>query len=674
MMSQLRIFSASALLIFAQITFGDEPAIQSFLNRPIISTTQTLAEVQSFTEARIPKLATFEKIEDWENHANFLRRAIFEQVYRGEAESWIGAQTKIEWLDTIPGGDSYRIKKVRFEALPGLWIPASLYEPVNLLSNKVPAVLNLSGHEPEGKVVGYKQIRCINLAKRGMLALNVEWFGMGQLRTPGFDHGKLNQLDLCGTSGVAPFYFAMKRALDLLLAHENADPERVAVTGLSGGGWQTIFISAVDSRVTLCDPVAGYSSFRTRARHFQDLGDSEQTPSDFAIKVDYTHLTALLAPRPALLTFNAKDNCCFASAHALPPLLEAAAPIYKLYGKEKNLRSHVNEVPGDHNYEKENREEFYKMLGEFFFPSNTAFSAAEISCDSEIKTKEQLDVPLPAGNLDFHAIAVQLAAKLPRTADAPQNLSMFLKWQQMTRAKLSMKIKPAWFAVTPEKTGDEERDGIKARFWKLKLNKEWTVPVTELSRGETTNATIVLADKGRASAAVEIEKLLAAGRRVFAVDPFYFGESKISSHDYLFALLVAGVGDRPLGQQASQIIAISRWAQSTNGAPVAIAAIGPRMSLIALAASALEPRAIASLELHDSFGSLKEIIEQDWKVNQAPEVFCFGLLDAVDIRHLTALTSPRPVTFQRASARLQKELTGLQPLFDGRGGKLELKP
>ena len=40
----------------------------------------------------------------------------------------------------------------------------------------------------------------------------------------------------------------MTRGLDLLLAHEHADPTRVGVTGLSGGGWQTIFISALDSR------------------------------------------------------------------------------------------------------------------------------------------------------------------------------------------------------------------------------------------------------------------------------------------------------------------------------------------------------------------------------------------------------------------------------------------
>src|SRR5436309_9324288 len=134
---------------------------------------------------------------------------------------------------------------------------------------------------------------------------------MGQLRSPGYTHYRMNQLDLCGTSGLAPFYLAMSRALDVLLALPGADRERVAVSGLSGGGWQTIFVSSLDPRVTLSNPVAGYSSFRTRVRFVTDLGDSEQTPCDLASVADYTHLTAMLADRAALLTFNSKDNCCF---------------------------------------------------------------------------------------------------------------------------------------------------------------------------------------------------------------------------------------------------------------------------------------------------------------------------------------------------------------------------
>ena len=113
-------------------------------------------------------------------------------------------------------GAGYRIKKLRYEALPGLWIPALLYEPDNLGDKRVPVVMNVNGHDGKGKVAPYKQIRCINQAKRGMLALNVEWLGMGQLRTPGFMHYRMNQLDLCGTSGLAPFYLSMSRGLDLL--------------------------------------------------------------------------------------------------------------------------------------------------------------------------------------------------------------------------------------------------------------------------------------------------------------------------------------------------------------------------------------------------------------------------------------------------------------------------
>jgi hypothetical protein len=52
--------------------------------------------------------------------------------------------------------------------------------------------------------VAYKQINCINQARQGMFAANVEWFSFGQLAGPGFNHAKMNQLDLCGGSRIAP--------------------------------------------------------------------------------------------------------------------------------------------------------------------------------------------------------------------------------------------------------------------------------------------------------------------------------------------------------------------------------------------------------------------------------------------------------------------------------------
>jgi hypothetical protein len=189
------------------------------------------------------------------------------------------------------------------------------------------------------------------------------------------------------------------------------------------------------------------------------------------------------------------------------------------------------------------------------------------------------------------------------------------------------------------------------------------VPAVELVRGEPKETTILIADAGRKSAAADVEKLLAAGQRVIAVDPFYFGESKIASHDFLFALLVAAVGDRALGLQASQIAAVARWAESEHKAPVALLAIGPRTSTAALVAAGLETKAIGKVELRGSLGSLKEVIEQNRTVAEMPEIFCFGLLEAFDVKQLAALTAPRPVQFVGASERVKTELAGLKAWY-----------
>jgi dienelactone hydrolase len=623
--------------------------VSNWLSRPILGPAQTETEVQTFSERRVPLMPEARNGREWRHTAERLRREMLERVvFRGEATRWRKGKTKVEWLDTInpdtgvgvDGGPGYRIKKLRYEALPGLWIPALLYEP-EIISGKVPVALNLNGHEPPGKAVTNKQVRCINLARRGMLVLNPEWLGFGQLNGPNYRHAFMNQLDLCGTSGLSPFHLAMQRGLDLLLSLEHADPRRVAVSGLSGGGWQTIFLGALDPRVTLANPVAGYSSFLTRARHGSDLGDSEQHPCDMATVLDYTHLTAMRAPRPTLLTYNAKDDCCFASDHALPPLLDAARPIFKLLGKPENLRTHINYEPGTHNFDRENREAFYRMLGDHFYPGDKEFSPVEIPCNAEIKTAGQLRVELPANNADFHSLALALSEKLPRHPEIPSGKPALSEWQRRQRVKLHDLVRATDYAVEATRMGDEEADGVKATCWQLKLGNDWTLPVVELSHGQPKGTTIIVADEGRKNSAAEVERQLAAGQRVLAVDLFYFGESKIARFDGRYALLISAVGERPLGIQASQLNAVADWAKSSHQKKsVNVVAMGPRHSLIALVAAALSPGGSDSLELHGALGSLKEIIGKNWNVDQKPEMFCFGLLEAFDLKQLEALASP----------------------------------
>lgn len=613
--------------------------LSTILSREIIGPRLSLNEVQDYIELRLPQLPSFGSRREWTWYADGVRRNMLERVvFRGEAKVWRDAPTRVEWLETIPGGAGYRIRKLRYEALPRLWIPALLYEPENL-SGKAPVIMNVNGHDGNGKAAVYKQIRCINQAKRGMLALNVEWLGMGQLRDAGFVHYRMNQLDLCGTSGLAPFYLSMKRGLDVLLSLPNADPERVAVTGLSGGGWQTIFISALDTRVTLSNPVAGYSCFRTRVRHLKDLGDSEQTPCDMATVADYCHLTAMRAPRPTLLTYNSKDDCCFESGYALPPLMNAAGRFFKLFGKEDCLRSHVNDDPGTHNYEKDNRQAFYRMVGDHFF-AGRIFDATEIPCESEVKTAAELAVAMPAQNENFHTLALSLMKNLPRDPSIPQKTDA--RWQRSRRKQLRDIVRFKDYDAQAAKTGSEEMGDVKATFWKLRIGESWTVPAVELTPSHPKATTLLIADAGRRGVAAHADELLKLGSRVIVFDPFYLGESKIAERDFLFALLVSAIGDRPLGLQSSQIAAIARWAKGKNS-PVTVRAVGPRTSLIALVAAGLETKAIGGLELHGSLNSLKEIIEQDRTVEQMPEIFCFGLLEAFDVPQLTALVAPRMV-------------------------------
>jgi hypothetical protein len=603
-------------------------AVQAAIDVSIVPSDVVLEEVRRFAESRVPAVARAASAQEWEETAGRLRREMMEKVVlRGEAAKWAKTECKVEWLDTIPGGAGYQIRKLRFEALPGLWVPALLYVPDKIVG-RVPVVLNVNGHDPKGKAVEYKQVRCINQAKRGMIALNVEWLGMGQLRGDGFVHYHANQLDLCGTSAVAPFYLSMKRSLDLLLALPNADPQRVAVAGLSGGGWQTIFISSLDERVTLANPVAGYSSFRTRARYPSDLGDTEQTPCDMATVADYTHLTAMRAPRPTLLTFNGKDDCCFAAGHALEPLLQAAGPIFALYGQQANLRSHINEEPGTHNFEQDNREKFYRTLGDHFYPGQP-FDWHEIACKDELKTAEQFDVPLPEKNENFNTLARSLARSLPKPGGG-------------SREMLGRIVHFKSYDVLAEESAAREVDGIKSKAWKLKLGADWTVPAVEVSKGAPRGITIVIADGGRRSAASAIAKLVESGQRVIAVDPFYFGESHISARDNLCALLVAGVGERPLGIQAGQVAAIARWAG--KGAAVNVVAAGPRTSTIALIAAAIEKEAIGAVQVNDPLKSFKLLIEENRSVEQTPELFCFGLLEQFDIKEIVDMVSPRPVS------------------------------
>jgi dienelactone hydrolase len=623
------------LLVSVAVHAAEPSDLEKLLARPILEADQPLIDVQLYCVGRIPKMPEVSSVDQWTREATQLREAVLHDVvYRGKAAEWRDAATRVEWLGTIDGGPGYRIKKLRYEVLPGLWTAGLLYEPEKL-EGKVPVILNVNGHSPEGKAYQPKQLRCINQAKRGMLALNVEWLGMGQLRSDGFQHYRMNQLDLCGSSGVAPFYLAMKRGLDILLELEHADPERLAVTGLSGGGWQTITISSLDTRVKLSVPVAGYSSFITRTEHLKDLGDSEQTPCDLATILDYTHMTAMMAPRPTLLTYNQDDNCCFEAKYALQPLVDAAAPVFELFGKRHNLRTHINYDPGTHNYEQDNREALYRMLRDHFYMGSSGFNVKEIPSEEEIKTAEELFVELPEKNEDFNTLALALAKDLPHDAQLPKD-------REARRERLADLVRFKAYEIDGVKADEQLCGELTVRSWKLTCGP-WNLPCVEVVPKDAGKTAVVCGDAGYEKLAAEAQRLAGEGCRVIMVDLTGVGKSA-PSKAMLFSLLTSAIGDRPIGIEAGQLAAVGRWATKTNeGEPVKLAGVGPRMSVTALIAASQEAEAIESIELTGALGSLKEVIEANKGVDQWPELFCFGLLEAFDVKQIADLVAPREI-------------------------------
>lgn len=620
---------------FVAFTTPPEPW-EGLLKEPLISRNQTVQDVVRFVDRRLPELTLPATSAEHDFQTQKLRNQILEDViFRGTASEWRDAACRVEWLDGEIQGPGYVARKLRFEALPGMWIPAILYEPEGV-NRRVPVVMNLNGHEPLGKAEHHTQLRCVNLARKGMLALNVEWFGMGQLAQPGFSHGRLNQLDVCGASGVAPFYLAMTRGLDLLLEHPFADPNRVAVTGLSGGGWQSIMLGALDTRVTVTNPVAGFSPYRVRIRVLSDLGDSEQTPANLATIADYTHLAAMVAPRPLLLTYNGRD-VRFKPEVTVPPLLAAARPAYALYGKTDFLHVHINQIPGSHNYEQDNREAFYQWLAAHLRQPGETWNDEDIDCTAEVRTAAELNVAMPAQNETFNSLAQRLYRSLPEPTIPSSESHEFETWRRDQRTKLAslVKYQPPTFSVKPVRK--QSGTGWSGQSWVMRVGDEWQLPVIELSPDRYERTVIILADEGRGSQMSVVKELLHDNCRVLAMDPFYFGECTIPKYDYLMSLMINSVGERSLGIQTQQVAAVALWAAQSGTSPVELRAFGPRTSCIGLLTAALEPAAFSRVYLNDAYSSLNVVLTENMSFESAPELFCPDLIVTHDlpvIRHL----------------------------------------
>ena len=173
----------------------------------------------------------------------------------------------------------------------------------------------------------------------------------------------------------------------------------------------------------------------------------------------------------------------------------------------------------------------------------------------------------------------------------------------------------------------------------MHLDDTWSLPLTEYTPPRSRGIELLIADGGRGALAGPLATALAQDRRVIVADIFATGELRT---DPRHQMLVATAGHRPLGIQVGQVLALLATASQKSRA-LHLTAHGRVCPVVALITAALKSQAIASLTTNTLIDSLGRLIDWPLSYDDAPSLYCFGLLAEFDIPDLIALSAPVPL-------------------------------
>src|SRR3569623_919470 len=148
-------------------------------------------------------------------------------------------------------GDGYVVDMLHYQSRPQLYVTANLYRPATVQAGqKLPAVLYVCGHSARGRngnKVAY-QSHGIWFARHGYVCLVVDTLQLGEI---GAVHHGTYHLDRWwwhsrGYTPAGVEAWTGVRSIDYLASRPDVDPNRIAVTGISGGGAATFWVAAAD--------------------------------------------------------------------------------------------------------------------------------------------------------------------------------------------------------------------------------------------------------------------------------------------------------------------------------------------------------------------------------------------------------------------------------------------
>jgi hypothetical protein len=272
-------------------------------------------------------------LEEWEKHRALLVREILEK-----AAIHIDHQLPLDYRETgsvqLKG---YSIKNCLFQTRPGVYATANLYVPDG--KGPFPAVINMHGHWPGGRMGDMVQACGHALALHGYVCLNIDAWGAGERTTvPGIPeyHGANLGASLMnvGETLMGDQVSDNIRGVDLLCSLPYVDASKIGATGASGGGNQTMWLSALDERIKAAMPVVSVGTFESYIMNSNCV--CELLPDGLTF-TEEAGVLGLIAPRSLKICNALQDASPTFRPDEMLRSYHNAAAVFGLYGKADNL-------------------------------------------------------------------------------------------------------------------------------------------------------------------------------------------------------------------------------------------------------------------------------------------------------------------------------------------------
>jgi hypothetical protein len=306
----------------------------------------------------------------WEKRKEELKKCILASLNLSPLPAKLASKPITTSVRKLNG---YTVQNIAIETLPGLYVCGSLYRPINT-KGKIPIILNPDGHFADGRYRADCQLRCAMQARMGAMAFSYDLFAWGEslLQFKSEDHRKSLAQTIQALNSI--------RILDYLFSLKGIDTGRVAITGGSGGGSQTMLITAIDDRIKVTIPAVMLSSYH-----------SGGCPCESGMGIhlcgngtNNVEIAGMAAPRPQLVISDGKDWTQHVPEQEFPFLQK----IYLYYGKPEIIKN-VHLPNEGHDYGLSKRIALYDFLVQHFGLNEKAVKDASGKYDESKVTIEK---------------------------------------------------------------------------------------------------------------------------------------------------------------------------------------------------------------------------------------------------------------------------------------------